>query len=107
MTRTCGACGGAVCEVCGGCINHGECSCVEALIAPYKAQITELTQIVRLVWIAQQENTPGFDALAACEEAGLAEVYYEGRPWQEVIAERIAAYFAKTTIPSTPDQTSQ
>ncbi len=29
MTKTCNACGGAVCEVCGGCIPHGECSCAQ------------------------------------------------------------------------------
>jgi hypothetical protein len=35
MSKTCNACGGYVCEVCGGCIAHGECSCIEDQIYSY------------------------------------------------------------------------
>jgi hypothetical protein len=42
MDKTCNACGGAVCGVCGGCINHGECSCMEDRISGYKTEIARL-----------------------------------------------------------------
>lgn len=43
MAKTCSACGGAVCEICGGCVAHGECSCMEDQIQKYidRAEVAE------------------------------------------------------------------
>jgi hypothetical protein len=49
MAKTCNACGGAVCEICGGCINHGECSCMEDRISGYNTEIASLrTRVAEL-----------------------------------------------------------
>lgn len=42
MSKTCRACGGGVCEICGGCVAHGECSCVYDQIkaAQHKMHLT-------------------------------------------------------------------
>lgn len=50
MTQNCRACGGTVCIECGGCIQHGECSCIEERVAekivPALEAINELIEFL-------------------------------------------------------------
>lgn len=48
MAHTCRACGGAVCEICGGCVNHGECSCIEDKVAEATAQLRAENERLRV-----------------------------------------------------------
>lgn len=118
MSKTCNACGGAVCEVCGGCIAHGECSCMEdqiqkhidrAEVAEARLSLTEknaakilakhdelrakFLQFARLIVIAEMDGDPDFDTYGVCIEAGLEDEFLEGRSFKEIILER-----AKTAI---------
>lgn len=46
MSKTCNACGGAVCAVCGGCVNHGECSCRDAQLDVLRAEVERLRALI-------------------------------------------------------------
>ena len=120
MTKTCSSCGGVVCEVCGGCIPHGECSCTEDQIQKYidRAEVAEarlsLTeknaakilaerddlrakylQFARLIVIAEKDGDPDFDTYGVCIEAGLEDEFIEGRSFKEIILERAITAIAE------------
>jgi len=67
MAGTCQACEGAVCEICGGRIAHGECSCIEDKISDLEKQICRL----------QSVNSDLLDALKKCKDY-LGWHYYSG-----------------------------
>lgn len=55
MAKLCNACGGAVCPDCGGCINHGECSCVYDGMS-LEAQKQVLNALVTLTRLLQKQS---------------------------------------------------
>ncbi len=62
--KTCGACGGPVCAICGGCFEEGECSCYENVMDD--AMLVEWAEANRekLVKFAEMcRQRPGVDAL--------------------------------------------
>jgi len=103
MSKTCNACGGAVCEVCGGCIAHGECSCMEDQIQKYidRAEVAEarlsITEKNAAKILAERDelraNHDQIEAdylrLYAAHKALRAELAAVRQMWKETIDRRI------------------
>jgi hypothetical protein len=77
--KTCKSCGGGVCEICGGCVNEGECACKQNEIDQLRAEVERLREAQR--WIPVGERLPEKD-----KPILLIEVDYGvniGKRWDE------------------------